>query len=501
MLHETRSVTSERRESCVRGSQTTSLRFYCLAMLWALALDPSAHETVAEELPNIVVILADDLGYGETGMMGNREIPTPAIDSLAASGVRCRAGYVTSSYCSPSRAGIFTGRYQSRFGYDLNPTGQRNLHPNAGLPLTEQTFVSRLQSVGYATGLLGKWHLGSEGPKLPGARGFDHFVGFTHEGHFFVPGPPWKRVQSFLRDKSLAPGERVREGNVIRSNHAPINEPPYDADNPLVKQSGAAPLQSWDTTTYLTDAITDEAVAFIRASSPGPFCAVVSYNAVHSPMQSLQTDLDSLKRIDDIQRRIFAGMLLALDRGVKRIREAIDDAGLTRRTLVVFLSDNGGPTKELTSSNAPLRDGKGSVYEGGLRVPMVWSMPGTLPSNHVEDRVILSLDIAATALELAGVGVPDNYDGRSVLSFFGDPTAGHLHPSVYWRMTNGKAAFRDGDWKLVRPKRGQRFELYHLALDVAESRDLASSETSHLSRLVSLWSAMDAQMAAPITLR
>ena len=451
--------------------------------------------------PNIVVILADDLGYGETGMMGNREIPTPAIDGLAQSGVRCRTAYVTSSYCSPSRAGIFTGRYQSRFGYDLNPTGKRNLHPNAGLPLSETTFVSQLQTAGYATGLIGKWHLGSTGPKLPAARGFDRFIGFTHEGHFFVPGPPWHGVQSFLRDKSLAPGERVREGNVIRSNHAPMNEPPYDADNPLVQQNGDNDLQDWRTSEYLTDAITDEAVKFITASSQGPFCAVVSYNAVHSPMQALDSDVNSFQRIQDIQRRIFAGMLVALDRGVERIRNAIDDAGLTRRTLVVFLSDNGGPTKELTSSNAPLRDGKGSVYEGGLRVPMVWSMPGTLPSKHVEDRVVLSLDIAATALQLAGIEVPDNYDGRSVLSFFDDPTAQPLHPSVYWRMPNGKAAFRDGDWKLVRPKRNQPFELYHLASDVSESRNLASTETNHLSRLVSRWSATDAQMVDPITLK
>ncbi len=346
-----------------------------------------------DKRPNIVVIIADDLGYGETGMMGNDEIPTPNIDALAAAGVRCTSGYVTASYCSSSRAGLFTGRYQSRFGYEMNPTGKRNLHPEAGLPTTETTFVKRLSEAGYATGLVGKWHLGTVESKHPLRRGFDEFYGFLHEGHYYVPGPPYKKVLTMIRDSSLEEGKRVREQNLIRGNYARMSEPKYDEDNPILR--GQEEVVEAD---YLTDAITNEAVEFIDKHSSKPFCLVVSYNAVHSPMQAKTDDIEALRRIKDVQRRIFAGMLTALDQGVGRVRDALKEQGLTRRTMVVFLSDNGGPTAELTSSNAPLRGGKGSLYEGGIRVPMVWSFPGRLPAGRVEDRPVLSLDIAATAL-------------------------------------------------------------------------------------------------------
>ena len=153
----------------------------------------------------------------------------------------------------------------------------------------------------------------------------------------------------------------------------------------------------------------NEAVDFIDANADGPFCVVVSYNAVHSPLQALQSDLEELRRIKDVQRRIFAGMLFALDRGVGRLRRALDDHKLDRKTLVVFVSDNGGPTEELTSSNAPLRGGKGSLYEGGIRVPMIGMMPGQLPSGYVEEQPVLSLDIAATALDLAGLPLRTNH--------------------------------------------------------------------------------------------
>ena len=279
-----------------------------------------------DDRPNVVCVIADDLGYGETGMMGNLEIPTPNIDRLAADGVRCTSGYVTSSYCSPSRAGIFTGRYQSRFGYDMNPTGKRNLLPQAGLPQSETTFIRQLSDAGYRTGLVGKWHLGGIPSKHPTRRGFQDFYGFLHEGHFYVPGPPYRDVLTMIRDKSVPAGQRVREGDLIRGNYAPMNEPDYDGDNPIMR--GDEEVVEPD---YLTDAITDEAVEFIERHIAEPFCLVVAYNAVHSPMQARQDDLETIRRIKDEQRRIFAGMLIALDRGVGRIRGKLADAGLTRK--------------------------------------------------------------------------------------------------------------------------------------------------------------------------
>jgi arylsulfatase B len=446
-----------------------------------------------DERANILVIVADDLGYGETGMMGNAEIPTPHIDALADAGVRCTAGYVTASYCSPSRAGIMTGRYQSRFGYDINPTGKRNLHQNAGLPEGQTTFAKQLADSGYATGLVGKWHLGGTAPKHPLRHGFDSFYGFLHEGHFYVPGPPYQNVLTMIRDTALEKGQLERDDQLIRGNYANISEPPYDADNPILRGREEVVEQE-----YLTDAITDEAVKFVQSHAEAPFLLMVSYNAVHSPMQGRDDDLLRLRRIKDDQRRIFAAMLVALDRGVGSIRKAVDEAGLSRRTLIVFVSDNGGPTEELTSSNAPLRGGKGSLYEGGIRVPMVWTMPGRIPAGRVEDRPVLSLDIAATALDLAGLPADENADGKSLLQWIDSPSRDHPHQNLYWRMPGGKMAFRSGNWKIVRPRQNQPIELYHLPGDASEKRNLASQHSDKLGELINKWKAMDAQMGDPI---
>ncbi|WP_182866189.1 sulfatase-like hydrolase/transferase [Rhodopirellula sp. JC639] len=464
------------------------LALYCVAALCRSSL------CLADDRPNLVVIVADDLGYGETGMMGNRQIPTPHIDALADDGIRCTSGYVTSSYCSPSRAGIMTGRYQSRFGYDVNPTGKRNLIPGMGLPLSETTFVKKLGAAGYRTGLVGKWHLGATEPLHPLRRGFDSFYGFLHEGHFYVPGSlaegvPHKNVLTMVRDTTLEAGKRVRSGNLIRGNYARMSEPLYDQDNPILRGT-----EIIEETRYLTDAITEEAVTFIDQHHADPFCLMVCYNAVHSPMQAKLEDCQTLRRITDVQRRIFAGMLIALDRGVGAITEAIDQHRLRRKTLVVFLSDNGGPTAELTSSNAPLRGGKGSLYEGGIRVPMVWSFPGRLPAGVSEPRPVISLDIAATALDLAGLPADDQADGISLFRWIDNPIA-TSHQHVFWRMPGGKQALRSGDWKIVRPKKGRPIELYHLKIDPSEERDLASSQTEKLRELINRWQAFDAQMA------
>ncbi|NND99896.1 MAG: sulfatase-like hydrolase/transferase [Pirellulaceae bacterium] len=463
----------------------------------AMAEQRTVHaQETRKRKPNIVVIVADDLGYGETGMMGNDEIPTPGIDALARDGLRCLAGYVTASYCSPSRAGIMTGRYQSRFGYDMNPTGKRNLAIEAGLPTTETTFVKQLADAKYATALVGKWHLGTAQDKHPLRRGFGTFYGFLHEGHYYVPGPPYKNVLTMVRDTTVPDGSWQREGNLIRGNYARMSEPGYDDDNPILR--GEKEIVEND---YLTDAITREAVEYIGDHADNPFCLMVCYNAVHSPMQAAESDLQTLRRISDDQRRIFAGMVVALDRGVSQIREAIDDHQLTRDTLVVFLSDNGGPTEELTSSNAPLRGGKGSAYEGGIRIPMIWSLPGRIPAGRDELRPVLSLDIAATALDLAGIDVPNNYDGVSLLNWIHDASRQSVHERIYWRLNGGKMAFRSGNWKIVRPKKGQPIELYHLASDRSESRDLADQNPEKLKELINQWAAMDAEMAAPIALK
>ena len=299
-----------------------------------------------------------------------------------------------------------------------------------------------------------------------------------------------------IRDTTLDEGQRVREKNFIRGNYRPMDEPLYDKNNPILR--GRKMIVEND---YLTDAITDEAVDFIDTNADDSFCLVVSYNAVHSPLQAMQSDMKELRRIKDVQRRIFAGMLVALDRGVGRLRRAIDDHHLQRKTLVVFLSDNGGPTEELTSSNAPLRGGKGTLYEGGIRVPMIWLMPGPLgPGGHVEKRPVLSLDIAATALDLAGLPQDDSYDGKSILPWIDRPGTESPHDRIYWRMPRGRYALRAGNWKIVRSQKDRPFELYHLAGDIAEQYDVAGEYPDKLKELVNQWTAMESTMGDPIVL-
>lgn len=419
--------------------------------------------------PNIVVIVADDLGYGELSIQGNAEIPTPHIDSIAQGGVRFTNGYVTAPNCSPSRAGILTGRYGTRFGHEFNPIGAGNVEPGAGLPLTETLFPQLLHNVGYATSLVGKWHLGGTAPHHPQRRGFDDFYGFLHEGHFFVP-PPWAGVTTMLRRRSLPGGEEGRKqfGPVVYSTHMGHDEPPYDADNPIVRNSQPVAEE-----TYLTDAITREAIGRIEAHKERPFFLMVAYNAVHSPLQGADAYMQRFAHIEDIHRRIFAAMLSNLDDGVGEILKAISDRGLDDDTLVIFISDNGGPTRELTSSNLPLRGGKGDVYEGGLRVPFLMKWPGKLPAGQVEDRPVMSLDIAATALALAGAEPRKPLDGVNLMPYLADGDRGRPHEEFFWRQ-GPRIAVRVGDWKLLRNDRrnANAWELYNLSDDLAETNNL-----------------------------
>ena len=465
--------------------------------------------------PNIVFLVADDLGYGETGFQGNSQIPTPHLDALATSGVRCTAGYVTASYCSPSRAGLLTGRYQSRFGYERNPIGGANLEENSGLPLDEWTLADRLREQGYATGLVGKWHLGAAKIHQPQQRGFDSFWGFLHEGHYYVAGPPYENVLSFLRVRELPSGiELERSENMILSTHMSNDEPDYDADNPLYRGTEVIKKES----SYLTNAITREAVALINTWEDQPYFLMVAYNAVHSPMQGELRRVKAFQKIPDVQRQIFAAMLSSLDDSVGEILKAVHQQ-TERPTLVAFISDNGGPTKELTSSNAPLRGGKGDLYEGGIRVPFVISWPGKLPNGLRYDQPVISMDLTATALQAAiikptakndtlpvdeftGAATDDlplpakTLDGVDLVPYFVDQSRrDEPHQTLYWRL-NGKTAIRFGDWKLIRPEVEGRWELYHLRSDPGETSNMADREPQLRQELMREWLALDRQMRA-----
>jgi arylsulfatase B len=463
-----------------------------LTLLAALLLAPLA-ASAQNQRPNILFIVADDLGHGELGCYGGKEIPTPHLDALAAGGARFTSGYVTAPFCAASRAALLTGRYQTRFGFEFNPIGAKNEESGIGLPLGEKTVADRLRDAGYATALVGKWHLGGTAPFHPQRRGFDEFFGFLHEGHSFVP-PPWQGVTTWLRRKTLPDGSQGRwtspDGRIIWSTHLGYHEPDYDADNPILRGSQPA-----DERANLTDAFTREACDFIDRHQQQPWFLCLAYNAVHSPMQGADAYMAKFVPIEDIQRRIFAAMLAHLDDSVGAVLTKLRESGLEENTLVFFVSDNGGPTKELTSSNAPLRGGKGEILEGGIRVPFIMSWKGRI-NPRVIDAPVTSIDVTATALELGRANAePAKLDGRSLLPMLTGVTDAAPHDALFWRVGK-KNAVRQGAWKLVRD--GGAWQLYNLAHDMGEAKDLAPGEAKRVAELSSLWKEWDAQQVAPL---
>jgi arylsulfatase A-like enzyme len=420
--------------------------------------------------PNIILIVADDLGYAELGCQGATDVRTPHIDSIARHGIRFTSGYVTAPVCSPSRAGLLTGRYQQRFGHELNAIGPQNRLPHVGLPTSEKTIADDFRAAGYATGIVGKWHLGGTEPYHPERRGFGEFFGFLHEGHFYADGRH-DDVVSLLR----------------------TDEPPYDDQNPVLR--GTQPVGDFG---YLTAAFTREAVAFIDRHRDRPFFLYLPFNAVHSPMQATEADLGRFPEIKDRKRRIFAAMLAALDEGVGAVLGKLREAGLTGDTLIVFLSDNGGPTAELTSSNAPLRGGKGELYEGGVRVPFLMQWEGHLPGGVVDARPVSSLDVLPTALAAAGIK-PDvgKRDGVDLMPYLRGGNDRPPHERLFWRY-GGMAALREGRWKLVRDGGQKPWELYDLKKDVGESDNQVARKPEVVGRLTATWERWNSGMIQPL---
>ncbi len=441
--------------------------------------------------PNIVVLLADDLGYGELHPDAEPEVPTPHIDSIAEKGVRFTAAYVTASVCSPSRAGLMTGRFQTRFGYEGNAIGAANERPEVGLPRGERTVAEHLAEAGYATACIGKWHLGGTARRHPHRHGFDHFYGFMHEGHFYKPWP-YEGMLTWLRRKTLPDGSRSgrwRDGDLILTAHMGYSEPDYNADNPIERNG-----QPVDESEYLTRAWTREALRFIEKSRNRPFFLYLAYNAVHSPMQAPKKLVANFDHIEDIHRRIFAAMLTSLDRSVGRILGRLRKLGLERRTLVFFLSDNGGPTKELTSRNHPLRGGKGQVYEGGIRVPFLVQWPERLPAGVVYSSPVSSLDIYPTAAAAAEADADaDALDGVNLLPFLTGDDEPPMR-TLFWKRGPRKA-LRRGPWKVLQPGSADQWELYNLAEDRAEEQDRSTSRPKKKRALIERWKRMNEEMA------
>ena len=404
--------------------------------------------------PNIVLIVADDLGYGELTVQGfAKDIPTPHIDAIATRGVRFTQGYVSAPLCSPTRAGLATGRYQQRFGHEFNPGPQDNASSTFGLPRSETMLAERLKSLGYATGMVGKWHLGFKPELMPPQRGFDFFFGFLGGAHAYLPGQK---------------GASIYRGN-----------------SPIVEKE------------YLTDAFAREAVAFIEQHKSEPFFLYLPFNAVHMPLQAPEKYLSRFPDIKDPKRRTFAAMTAAMDDAVGRVMGKLDELKLTGETLVVFISDNGGPTPTTSSGNGPLRGYKGQMWEGGIRLPFMMQWPGRVPAGKVYDQPVISLDVHPTIVAATGVAVSPDWklDGVNLLPFVTGAAGGRPHETLYWRMGE-KHAIRDGDWK-VTAEPGTPAGLFNLAQDAGEKTDLSSKNPERMKELVAKYDAWSAQMSEP----
>ncbi|TKG97480.1 sulfatase [Puteibacter caeruleilacunae] len=403
---------------------------------------PGIHQAKAGEgqadksKPNFILILADDLGFGDLSYNGSSQIKTPNIDKLAKTGVMCSHGYVSAPVCSPSRAGIMTGRNQVSFGHDNNIGGsQKGFDPNyLGLPVTETTIADRLGKLGYVNGLIGKWHLGEKPHFHPLKRGFHEFWGYTGGGHdYFTQKPDGRGYQS------------------------PI-ECNYKKPQPI---------------TYITDDKGDECVDFIKRHKKEPFFLFASFNAPHAPMQATKEDLELYKHVKDKKRRTYCGMVHRLDVNVGKILKTVEKEGLTDNTVIVFLSDNGGPVNSNGSLNAPLNGQKGILMEGGMHVPFIMSWKGKLPAGKVYDKPVISLDLASTFVQLAGgtVTPEDKLDGVNLVPYLDGSNMATPHEELKWRFTIS-AAIRIGDWKLIRLP--DRFPmLFNLKDDLSEQNDVA----------------------------
>lgn len=430
----------------------------------ATSFSPTLGESVAEKAnrPNIVLIVADDLGYHDVGFQGgNPHVPTPNIDSIAKHGVTFTNGYVTGTVCSPTRAGLLTGRYQQRFGHEFNPgPGRQPQGVEFGLPKSERTIANELKDAGYATAFVGKWHLGNEKTFHPSARGFDEWYGFLAGAHPYVPSS----------GNGNAGGPIFRNGEQVEAPE------------------------------HLTLAFGHEAAEFVkRQKASTPYFLYLPFNAVHTPLQPDKANADKFAHIDNVKQRNYAGLLSGLDQAIGEVLAAVRESGEEDNTLIFFISDNGGPQAGNGSNNAPLRGDKATVFEGGIRVPFVVQWKDRLPAGTKFEQPVISLDIAATAAAAAGAthGSSDRpADGVDLVPFVLGAGESAPHEALFWR-AGPQWAVRQGDFKLLERGDG-KVQLYNLTEDIGEKKDLAAANPAKVAELKATYAVWDQQNVSPL---
>jgi arylsulfatase A-like enzyme len=473
---------------------------------WQIRADPEAERAVraflaeapapsATRPPNVVLIVADDLGKHDTSVYAPSFVATPSLEELAARGVTFTQGYVTAAVCAPSRASLLTGRYAQRYGFELLTHGRyprnrlegflvRHLLADhgwqpqdgapgvprsrdierQGVPRSEVLLSELLKKQGYATGVFGKWHLGS-GELAPRSRGFDVQYGF-YEAFTLMADPEDPDIVNVRRDDLP---DRFQWFQGRRSS------------SPILRDG--VPV---DEKRYLTDAIADEAIAWIEARKDGPFFAYIPFNAPHAPFQAPRAYVERFASEPREDRRVYLAMIAALDDAIGRVLEALDRGGVAENTLVVFVSDNGGATYTGVPDNTPLAEGKFSGFEGGINVPFVARWPGRIAPGTTYREPISTLDAFATIARAANVALPTDreYDGVDLLPYLRGEKATPPHEALYWRAA-GHRAVRAGHEKLISDLRTGSRVLFDLAADPSEQRDLAAQRPDRVEALES----------------
>lgn len=381
---------------------------------------------------NVIVILLDDAGYNDFGFMGSKDIETPNIDSLVRDGVIFSDAHVTASVCAPSRAGIITGKYQQQFGFESNHTGDEE-SGEIGLPDQVTTLAEVFQQNDYKTIAIGKWHLGYLPSDHPNNRGFDEFYGFLSGG------------------RSYFPLKTPNKNNMLQQNGKKI-----------------------EFKGYLTDILGNRSVNFVEENKNKPFFMYLAYNAVHTPMEAKQEDIEKFK---NHPRQLLAAMTWSLDQNIGKLTHKLKTLGLYENTLIFFLNDNGGAANN-NSSNLPLKGWKGNEFEGGHRVPFAISWPAKLPKNKQFNGLTSSLDIFKTAISAAQLETKENLDldGVNLIPFLlSDNKNAQPHQKLYWRKLEESAA-RMGQYKLVQLE-NYGAVLYDLSTDIGEQYDLSSEKS------------------------
>lgn len=457
--------------------------------------------------PNIVLIVADDLGFNDIslngGGRGGGTVRTPHIDAIAHEGVVLQSAYSAHATSGPSRAGLMTGRYPQRFGFESTPVpalmsrmvvrGQRDsgakwaYHSDRargaprlkdmGMPASEITLAELLAGRGYHTVHLGKWALGGGKGMRPEDQGFNESLGFMAAAQKYAL-PETEGIVSARLDYD--PTDRFLWANL-----------PFS-----VQYNGSAPFRP---EAYMTDYLTDQAVRVIEANRNRPLFLYVAYNAPHTPLQALAYDYQALAHIKDHNERVYAAMIIALDRGVGRIMQSLKDQGLDDNTLVIFTSDNGGTAHVgIEGLNAPYRGWKMTFFEGGIHVPVFMRWPATYRAGQVAQPVS-HLDLYATVAAVAGAPLPTDrpIDGVDLTPFITGLSTKSVHEALFWR-AGGYRAVRSGKWKLQTQQSPRRVWLYDLQADPAEKHNLANSRRDVVDYLTTLLQIHDQQQAEPL---